>query len=119
MINNWKERLGWAAKAMRATSHTHFCNYDVVDENSVCLQLGATRGAITSYWHPRTQGQDAMQIMTTLRFLVQVRDTVTFVCDQDGTQLSFCAHKPYNGNAHLATCHAIVCAAAHIGKSLP
>ena len=46
MITNWVERLGWAAKAMQATGHPHFCNYDVVDENSVCLQLGARRGGI-------------------------------------------------------------------------
>lgn len=69
-------------------------------------------------WNPLADDGDALRLAVKLRMLVQIRDTVTFVTDDDGKQLSYRPHKPHNGDPYAATRRAIVRAAAEIGKEM-
>ena len=74
------------------------------------------RDVVAYSWNPLTDDGDALRLAVKLRMLVQIRDTVTFVTDDDGKQLSYRPHKPHNGDPYAATRRAIVRAAAEIGK---
>jgi hypothetical protein len=80
------------------------------DDGYYWLPLG--RG----FWNPLTDDGDALRLAVRLRFLVQIRPTVTFVTDDDGKQLSFRPHRPHQDDPYAATRFAIVRAAAEVGK---
>ena len=114
IMTNDREMLELAAKAMQATGDPNFCNYTVLD-NSVCLELGSRRGAITGYWKPHEYGDDAMRLAVKLGigtihhqgwgqvFHPSLNDRMDFEYEDD----------PY-----AATRRAVVRAAAEIGKGM-
>ena len=122
-----RELLALAAEAMRAAHHPHFVNFTVVDDMTVCLELGSRRGAVTSYWKPLTDDGDALHLAVKLNLIIEcMKDQSTArtfdskhggVCDfpgvsPDGGER---AHAP---NQYAATRRAIVIAAASIGSAL-
>jgi len=108
-----RELLELAAKAMQAAGHPDFANYTVV-EHAVCLDLGACRGAITSYWNPLTDDGDALRMAVKLGISINRFGAMTsarlpmaaITCDERD-----------DGDPYAATRRAVVRAAAEIGRS--
>lgn len=104
-----EELLRYAAKAAGIVIKEWDYGEPVVD---------STDGNYDFNWNPLADDGDALRLAVKLRMLVQIRDTVTFVTDDDGKQLSYRPHKPHNGDPYAATRRAIVRAAAEIGKEM-
>ena len=112
-----RELLAASAMAMKNIGHPHFANFTAHDD-SVCLELGHRRGAVTSYWNPRVDDGDAFRLAVTLGIHVIHRTNLSegalecvAWCRND-----ICVIVPYGDDPHAATRRAIVCAAAVIGK---
>jgi len=115
-----KELLELAAKAMKDAGDPKFMNFEAIDDTCVCLELGAKRGAITSYWKPLTDDGDAMRLSIGLRLKVaHYYYEGAYYCrvyfdDLVPPTVEFHAKDPY-----AASRRAIVRAAAEIGKNAP
>lgn len=104
-----KQLLEFAATAMQRAKHPNFANF-TADENSVCLELGCRRGAITSYWSPHVDYGDALHLAKTL--------AISVIHSTDGEVMTM-SHDASIMVTDTDTCRAIVRVAAGIGKSLP
>jgi len=124
-----KELLELAAKAMHNLQHAHFCNYTVIDDTTVCLELGSTRGAITSYWHPLADDGDALRLAGALALPIEFRDpgfgydktpeNRRVMCGQywDSSESRYCMFSELVGDdVQAAIRRVIVKAAAEIGR---
>lgn len=112
-----RELLELAAKAMQSTGHPDFANFEVLEDGSaVCLELGCKRGAVTSYWKPLANDQDAFRAAIHLRIDTKHYNNhvVCFWNDFFGTGILL-----YGDDPVAATRRAIVMAAAELGMELP
>jgi hypothetical protein len=121
------ELLGLAAKAMCATGDPNFCNYDVIGDSVVCLELGSRRGAITSYWNPLNNDGHALRLAVALRIPMDFAQTsfggggpltkAGRCWDSNSSKWSmFGVH--HDDDPYAATRLAIVTAAAEIGRNI-
>jgi hypothetical protein len=112
-----KELLELAAKAMQDTQHQHFCNYMVIDDTTVCLELGSRRGAITSYWHPLSDDGTALRLAIHLGIdIIQHSKLSEGSLECVAYAGDACFIEPYGDDKYAATRLAIVRAAASLGK---
>lgn len=86
-----RELLQTAAHKLHELKDPNFMNYEVLTD-CVLLELGCTRGAITSYWKPLQDDGEALRLAVDLCLLIQVRKRVTIVTDIDGKTLSSVMH---------------------------
>ena len=115
--------LKCAAEAMHNSKDPIFCNYSVVGGKAgVCLELGSSRGAFTSYWNPITNDGDALRLACDLGLRVfpiariQSGAVCSAVGSATGERLSEVADASLD--TYTATRRAIVLAAAEIGKQI-
>ena len=114
-----KELLELAAKAMQATKHPRFCNYTVIDDDTVCLELGHCRGSITAYWHPLTNDSDAFRMSVHLGIdIIQHTKLHEGITECVAFYEGGCVPVSYRDDPYAATRRAIVKAAAEIGKTI-
>lgn len=104
--------LALAAKAMHELRDPNFMNYDVLDD-TVCLELGSRRGAITAYWNPLTDDGDALRLAVALRIDISFNEEGGCVYAEQ----AMASVRRHKGDATAATRYAITRAAAEIGAS--
>lgn len=112
--------LDLAAKAMQHLRHPHFANYSVPDyqtELGICLELGGSPGAITSYWNPLTDDRAALRLAVALK--IDLKFYADYVVAWFDGGFIGTGRIPYGDNPYAAVRRAIVLAAAEIGKVLP
>ena len=122
-----RELLALAAEAMRASHHPHFVNFTVVDDTTVCLELGPRWGANTTYWKPLTDDGDALRLAVKLNLIIECMKGQSVArtfgskyggsCDFPKAQPDGCkrVHEP---DQYAATRRTIVIAAASIGSAM-
>lgn len=112
-----RELVTFAAQAMRAAGDKRFMNFWYALEGSICLELGSHRGAITSYWEPLARMDDALQCAVRLRLHLGIEDCTASAWHKDSFGI-FCTEMFVDGNDDIATCRAIVRAAAEVGRAI-
>ena len=105
-----RELLRRAASVLQALGEPSFSNFSVTEDVGVCLELGARRGAITSYWNPLKDDGEALRLA--VRLQIDIKQYGEFaVAWFDGGFIGT-GRVPYNGDPNAATRRAIVLAAS-------
>ena len=115
MAKSVKDILTYAALAMQNAKDPNFANYTVHDD-SVCLDMGCRRGAITSYWNPIDSNTDAFHTAVTLGFEIIIDNELNETTVYYGAGAGVCVMLAHNGAPQKATRMAISMAAAEKGK---
>ena len=106
-----------AAKAMHHKQVLSFMNFNASPSgDSVCLELGGSPGAITSYWKPMRDDGDALRLAVELGIKIVQYPKISEAHIPFGARAFF--EEPHDGDPYAATRRAIVRAAAAIGESL-
>lgn len=121
-MNTENEILEFAAKTMQALYDPRFLNYEVA-YGTVCLELGAKRGDITSYWNPLESDEDAFRLAIDLGIVMHPLcfDDYSnpfvgcFAYNADGVEISS-ARCEIRNDKYKATRRAITLVAAELGK---
>lgn len=106
-MNTDRDLLELAAKA--AGIEIHF------DDEGDCYRI--TSSGIRTYWDPRHFDGDAFRLMVDLRLIV-VQYTAGLTVHQGGPVLSNTSYAKFDGNRCASTRHALVSAAAEIGRKM-
>jgi len=108
-----RELLELAAKA------AGFANWSYAGSSSgICVELGASRGAITSYWNPLTDDGDALRLAVKLGCQLVISPEIGITDCKIGEGDWCFGGEHHHPDGYAATRRAIVRAAAEIGKRL-
>lgn len=105
-----KELLELAARA------AGFANFEYASQESgICVELGASRGAITSYWNPLTNDGDALRLAVKLGLVLNLSPRED--CKGQTVVAFYGIEEPCWNGRNVAARRAIVRAAAAIGAA--